>query len=41
MPLESYDCTVCGDSFEAYPEANAVDGPYCSPACEVGSEDLE
>jgi hypothetical protein len=40
MPFERYDCAVCGESFGAYPESNATDGPYCSPACEETGEGL-
>jgi len=40
MSFESYDCANCGESFGAYPDANATDGPYCSPACESEGEGL-
>ncbi|MFB6206968.1 MAG: hypothetical protein ABEJ05_10640 [Haloglomus sp.] len=40
MAFESYECTACGESFKAYPDANAADGPYCSPACESDGEGL-
>lgn len=32
--FETYECSVCGDAFEAHPDANATAGPYCTPACE-------
>lgn len=32
--FESYECVNCGTEFHAYPDANATDGPYCSPRCE-------
>ncbi len=34
MAFQSYDCANCGESFKAYEDANATDGPYCSPVCE-------
>ncbi len=36
--FQTYDCTNCGTAFVAYPDANATDGPYCSPACESAGE---
>ncbi|MFB6146329.1 MAG: hypothetical protein ABEJ08_01415 [Halobacteriaceae archaeon] len=38
--FDRYECTACGDTFEAHPDANATRGPYCSPACEVRGEGL-
>lgn len=40
MAFESYDCTTCGESFKAYPESNAANGPYCSPSCETEDKGL-
>jgi len=38
--FESYDCSNCDESFGAYPDANATDGPYCSPSCAVEGEGM-
>jgi hypothetical protein len=38
--LESYDCTACDTTFRAYPDANATEGPYCSPTCGSTAKDL-
>lgn len=39
MPdFESFDCATCDETFKAYPDANAADGPYCSPVCESAGE---
>lgn len=33
--FETYDCTVCGEEFKAFSDANAADTRTCSPACEL------
>jgi len=33
--FETYECSVCGESFTAMPDANAAASGYCSPACET------
>ncbi|MFB6090332.1 MAG: hypothetical protein ABEJ97_04670 [Halobellus sp.] len=41
MPeYETYECSVCGESFTALPDSNAATGGYCSPACEIDGKDL-
>lgn len=40
MAFERYDCTVCDDTFAAYPDANATNGPHCSPNCETDAKGL-
>ncbi len=31
--FETVSCSGCGDEFKAYPDANAADRGFCSPAC--------
>ncbi|WP_281255546.1 hypothetical protein [Natrinema ejinorense] len=31
--FETISCTQCGDEFEAYPDTEAAQRGYCSPAC--------
>ncbi|WP_255246054.1 hypothetical protein [Halolamina sp. CBA1230] len=38
--FETYDCVACDTTFRAYPDANATEGPYCSPACESDAKNL-
>ena len=38
--FETYECTTCGESFAALPDANAATNGYCSPACEVEGKGL-
>lgn len=41
MPsFDSYTCDSCGDEFKAVADANATDGPYCSPSCESDGKGL-
>lgn len=41
MPsFEGYTCANCGDGFRALPDANATEGPYCSPKCESDGKGL-
>lgn len=37
--FETFECTVCGEQFRAYPDANAAENAYCSPACGVEGRD--
>lgn len=37
---DDYTCATCGDEFRALPDANATEGPYCSPACESEGKGL-
>jgi hypothetical protein len=38
--LETHECTVCGASFAAYPDANAAQSGYCSPSCALEGKGL-
>lgn len=38
--FETFECTSCGETFKAYPDANAAENNYCSPSCEIDGEDL-
>ena len=31
----SVTCAECGDEFKAYPDANAAQKEFCSPACSL------
>lgn len=31
--FETYECDGCGEAFKAYPDSNAAQNSYCSPAC--------
>ncbi|ELZ15211.1 hypothetical protein C477_18535 [Haloterrigena salina JCM 13891] len=31
--FETVSCSSCGDEFKAYPDANAAQRGFCSPAC--------
>lgn len=32
---DTFECANCGESFEAYPDANAAEKEACSPACKT------
>jgi len=40
MAIDTFECATCGDLFSAYEDANAAEGPYCSPDCESEGEGL-
>lgn len=33
--FDTLECSSCGASFKAYPDANAAQKEACSPACET------
>ena len=33
--FDTYTCSTCGDEFKAYPDANAAQREFCSPACSL------
>ncbi|EMA35063.1 hypothetical protein SAMN05444422_11312 [Halobiforma haloterrestris] len=35
----SITCEECGDEFRAYPDANAAERGFCSPACSLANAD--
>lgn len=40
MAFDRFDCATCGSEFKASEDANAADGPYCSPVCESDGKRL-
>ncbi len=35
--FDTVTCEQCGDEFKAYPDANAAENEFCSPACSLES----
>jgi len=33
--FDTFECSSCGESFKAYPDANVAQTEACSPACET------
>lgn len=36
---ESVTCARCGETFTVYPDANAAETGFCSPACALAAEE--